>query len=317
MQRYLAQRLIAFIPTLFGISIIVFLVMHLIPGDAISAMIGTTFKLTEAQAAALRAYYGLDKSLPEQYWLWLTAALRGDFGLSVRSGQPVLREIFARFPLTLELALLAMVIALLIGIPIGVVAAVKRDSILDIVGRMFALVGLALPNFWMGTLIILVLSVGFSLSPNSGDYTDFLKDPLANLKQLIFPAITLGFAFSASVMRTTRSSLLEELRQDYARTARGKGLRENTVIVGHCLKNALIPVITIVGLETGYLFGGAIIVEEVFALPGIGRLLLNGISQRDYAVVQGTIVFIAFNFVLINLLVDMAYAFVNPRIRYE
>lgn len=317
MQRYLVQRLLAFIPTLFGISIIVFLVMHLIPGDAISAMIGTTFKLTDAQAAALRQYFGLDKSLPEQYWLWLTAALRGDFGLSVRSGQPVLLEILERFPLTLELAMLAMVIALVIGIPIGVIAAVKRDSILDIAGRMFALVGLALPNFWMGTLIILVLSVGFRLSPNSGDYTDFLQDPLANLKQLIFPAITLGFAFSASVMRTTRSSLLEELRQDYARTARGKGLRENTVILGHCLKNALIPVITIVGLETGYLFGGAIIVEEVFALPGIGRLLLNGISQRDYAVVQGTIIFIAFNFVLINLLADMAYAFVNPRIRYE
>lgn len=317
MQRFLAQRFIAFIPTLFGISIIVFLVMHLIPGDAISAMIGTTFKLTDAQAAALRAYYGLDKTLPEQYWLWLTAALRGDFGLSVRSGQPVLREILARFPLTLELAMLAMVIALIIGIPIGVVAAVKRDSPLDLAGRLFALVGLALPNFWMGTLIILVLSVGFGLSPNSGDYTDFLKDPLSNIKQLIFPAITLGFAFSASVMRTMRSSLLEELRQDYARTARGKGLRENSVIVGHCLKNALIPVITIVGLETGYLFGGAIIVEQVFALPGIGLLLLNGISQRDYAVVQGTIIFIAFNFVMINLLVDVAYAWVNPRIRYE
>jgi peptide/nickel transport system permease protein len=317
MQRYLAQRLIAFIPTLFGISVIVFLVMHLIPGDAISAMIGTTFKLTEGQAAALRAYFGLDKTLPEQYWLWLTAAVRGDFGLSVRSGQPVLREILARFPLTLELAMLAMVIALAIGIPIGVIAAVKRDTLLDLAGRIFALVGLALPNFWMGTLIILVLSVGFGLSPNSGDYSDFLKDPLANVKQLIFPAITLGFAFSASVMRTTRSSLLEELRQDYARTARGKGLRESSVIIGHCLKNALIPVITIVGLETGYLFGGAIIVEQVFALPGIGLLLLNGISQRDYAVVQGTIIFIAFNFVLINLLVDMAYAYVNPRIRYE
>jgi peptide/nickel transport system permease protein len=317
MQRYLAQRLIAFIPTLVGISVIIFLVMHLIPGDSISAMIGTTFKLTDAQAASLRAYYGLDKSLPEQYWLWLTAALRGDFGLSVRSGQPVLREILARFPLTLELALIAMVIALTIGIPIGIIAAVKRDSFVDIAGRIFALVGLALPNFWMGTLIILVLSLGLGLSPNSGDYTDFVQDPLANLKQMIFPAITLGFAFSASVMRTTRSSLLEELQQDYARTARGKGLHENAVILGHCLKNALIPVITIVGLETGYLFGGAIIVEEVFALPGIGRLLLNGISQRDYAVVQGTIVFIAFNFVLINLLADMAYAFVNPRIRYE
>jgi peptide/nickel transport system permease protein len=317
MQRYLTQRLIAFIPTIVGISIIIFLVMHLIPGDSISAMIGTTFKLTEAQAESLRAYYGLDKSLPEQYWLWFSAAVRGDFGLSVRSGQPVLREILARFPLTLELALLAMVIALAIGIPIGVGAAVKRDSFLDIAGRMFALVGLALPNFWMGTLIILGLSLGLGLSPNSGDYTDLFQNPSANLKQMIFPAITLGFAFSASVMRTTRSSLLEELRQDYARTARGKGLRENTVILGHCLKNALIPVITIVGLEAGYLFGGAIIVEDVFALPGIGRLLLNGISQRDYAVVQGTIVFIAFNFVLINLIADMAYAFVNPRIRYE
>jgi len=317
MQRFLAQRLIAFIPTLFGISIIVFLVMHLIPGDAISAMIGTTFKLTAAQAAALREYYGLDKPLYEQYLHWLAAALRGDFGYSVRSGQAVLPEILNRFPLTLELALLAMVIALTLGIPIGIIAAVKRDSMLDLAGRLFALVGLALPNFWLGTLIILVLSLYFHILPNSGDYTDFLKNPLANLKQMIFPAITLGFAFSASVMRTTRSALLEELRQDYARTARGKGLRENSVIIGHCLKNALIPVITIVGLETGYLFGGAVIVEEVFALPGVGRLLLNAISQRDYAVVQGTILFIAFNFVLINLLADLLYAWVNPRIRYE
>lgn len=317
MQRFLAQRLIAFIPTLFGISIIVFLVMHLIPGDAISAMIGTTFKLTAAQAAALREYYGLDKPLYEQYLHWLAAALRGDFGYSVRSGQAVLPEILNRFPLTLELALLAMVIALMLGIPIGILAAVKRDSMLDLAGRLFALVGLALPNFWLGTLIILVLSLYFQILPNSGDYTDFLKNPIANLKQMIFPAITLGFAFSASVMRTTRSALLEELRQDYARTARGKGLRESAVIIGHCLKNALIPVITIVGLETGYLFGGAVIVEEVFALPGVGRLLLNAISQRDYAVVQGTILFIAFNFVLINLLADLLYAWVNPRIRYE
>ncbi len=317
MQRYLTQRLVAFVPTLIGISIIVFLVMRLIPGDAINAMIGTTYKLTEVQAAALRAYFGLDKSLPEQYWIWLTSAVRGDFGFSVRSGRAVLPEILARFPLTLELAVLAMIIALAIGIPIGVLAAVKRDSTLDIAGRLFALIGLALPNFWMGTLIILTLSVVFGILPTSGDYADFTQDPIKNLQQLIFPALTLGFAFSASVMRTTRSSMLEELRQDYVRTARGKGLREQAVVAGHCLKNALIPIITIVGLETGYLFGGAVIVEEVFALPGVGRLLLNAISQRDYAVVQGTIVFIAFNFVLINLLADLAYAFVNPRIRYE
>jgi len=317
MSRYLFQRLVALVPTLLGISIIVFLVLRLIPGDTISAMIGTQYKLTEAQAAALREYYGLDKPLHEQYIRWLLAALRGDFGFSVRSGQPVLTEILSRFPLTLELAILAMVIALLAGMPIGVVSAVKRDSVIDIAGRLLSLIGLALPNFWLGTLIILVLSVFFHTLPNSGDYTDLLQDPILNLKQLIFPAITLGFAFSASVVRTTRSSLLEELQQDYARTARGKGLREQTVIVRHCLANALIPVITIVGVEMGYLLGGAIIVEEVFALPGVGRLLLNGINQRDYAVVQGTVLFVALNFVLINLIADLAYAFVNPRIRHS
>lgn len=317
MQRFILQRLVALVPTLFGISIIVFLVMRLIPGDTISAMIGTQYKLTEVQAASLRAYYGLDRSLPEQYWIWITNALRGNFGLSVRSGQPVLGEILNRFPLTLELAAGAVIVGLLIGLPIGVLSAIKRDSAIDIFGRLFSLIGLALPNFWLGTLIILVLSLYLGILPNSGNYTEFNQNPILNLEQILFPAITLGVAFSASVMRATRSSLLEELFQDYARTARGKGLREKTVIVKHCLKNALIPVITLVGIEMGYLLGGAIVVEEVYALPGIGRLLLNGISQRDYAVVQGTIIFIAFNFVLINLLADLAYAFVNPRIRYE
>lgn len=317
MQRFILQRLIALVPTLFGISIIVFLVMRLIPGDTISAMIGTQYKLTEVQAASLRAYFGLDKSLPEQYWIWLTNALRGNFGFSVRSGQPVLGEILNRFPLTLELAAGAVIVGLLIGLPIGILSAIKRDSMIDIFGRLFSLIGLALPNFWLGTLIILVLSLYLGILPNSGNYTEFSQNPVLNLQQILFPAITLGFAFSASVMRATRSSLLEELFQDYARTARGKGLREQAVIVGHCLKNALIPVITLVGIEMGYLLGGAIVVEEVYALPGIGRLLLNGISQRDYAIVQGTIIFIAFNFVVINLLADLAYAFVNPRIRYE
>ncbi len=317
MQRFILQRLIALVPTLLGISIIVFLVMRLIPGDTVSAMIGTQYKLTEAQAAALRAYYGLDKSLPEQYVIWLMNALHGNFGFSVRSGQPVLGEILNRFPLTLELALVAVVIGLCLGLPIGIVSAVKRDSPLDLLGRLLSLIGLALPNFWLGTLIILVLSLYFGILPTSGNYTEFTQNPLVNLQQIFFPALTLGFAFSASIMRATRSSLLEELFQDYARTARGKGLHEQAVIVGHCLKNALIPVITLAGVEMGYLLGGAIVVEEVFALPGVGRLLLNGISQRDYAVVQGAVVFIAFNFVIINLLTDLAYAFVNPRIRYE
>lgn len=317
MQTFLTKRLLALVPTLLGVSLVVFVVIHLIPGDTISAMIGTTYKLTETQAAALRAYFGLDRPLYEQYVRWILSALRGDLGYSVRSGQPVLTEILSRFPVTLELTLFSLIIALVLGIPIGVLSAIKNDSAIDIFGRLFALVGLALPNFWLGTLFILILSSYFGIMPNSGDFVAFTVDPLRNLTQLLFPAITLGFAFTASVMRTTRSAMLEVMRQDYVRTARSKGVAELWVIVKHCLPNALIPVITIVGVEFGYLLGGAVIVEEVFALPGIGRLLLNGINQRDYAVVQGTILFIALNFVLINLLVDLTYAQVDPRIRYE
>jgi len=317
MRNYILKRLLIAIPTILGISIVIFLIMHLIPGDTISAMIGTQYKLTEAQAQSLRAYYGLDKSLPEQYILWLVNALQGNFGLSVRAGTPVLSEILSRFPLTFELTILAMIIALLVGLPIGILSAVKRDSILDLFGRLLALIGMSLPNFLMGTLIIYILSVYFNASPNSGDYVDFTTNPAANLQQMIFPAITLGFAFSAAVMRTARSSLLEELNKEYAQTARAKGNREQRVILKHCLRNTLIPIITLVGFQMGYLFGGAVIIEEVFALPGMGRLLLNAISQRDYALVQGTIVFIAIIFVLVNLLTDITYAFVNPRIRYE
>jgi peptide/nickel transport system permease protein len=317
MRNYIIKRLLIMIPTLLGISIVVFLIIRMIPGDTITAMIGTSFQLTDAQAASLRAYFGLDRPLPEQYIRWLWAALHGDFGISVRTATPVLHEILSRFPLTVELTLLAMFIALIIGIPIGILSAVKRDTIFDLFGRLIALIGMALPNFWMGTLIIYVLSVYFHILPNSGDYTDFLVNPVLNLKQLIFPAITLGFAFSAAVMRTTRSSLLDELHKEYAQTARAKGRPETQVILIHCFRNTLIPIITLVGFETGYLFGGAVIVEQVYAMPGMGRLLLDAISQRDYALVQGTILFIAFIFVVVNLLTDLAYALVNPRIRYE
>ena len=317
MRHFVIQRLAALVPTLLGVSVIVFLVIHLIPGDTITAMIGTQYKLTEVQAASLRAYFGLDKPLWEQYLRWILAAVRGDLGYSVRSGQSVMSEILRSFPVTLELALFSMVIALTLGLPIGILSAVRRDTPLDLFGRFFALVGLALPNFWLGTLIILVLSVVFGIMPNSGDYVSFTEAPLKNLSQLFFPAITLGFAFTASVMRTTRSAMLEVLRQDYVRTARGKGVRERDVIVTHSLRNALIPLITIIGVEFGYLLGGAVIVENVFALPGIGRLIINGIDQRDYAVVQGTVLFVAVCFDLINLLVDIIYAYSDPRIRYE
>ena len=317
MRNYIFKRLLSAIPTILGISIVIFLIMHLIPGDTISAMIGTQYKLTETQAQSLRAYYGLDKSLPEQYINWLVNALQGNFGLSVRAGTPVLNEILSRFPLTLEMTFLAMIIALIIGLPIGILSAVKRDSALDLFGRLLALIGMSLPNFWMGTLIIFVLSVYFGILPNSGDYVDFAVNPIKNLQQMLFPAITLAFAFSAAVMRTARSSLLDELNKEYAQTARAKGNVERDVILKHCLRNTLIPIITLVGFQMGYLFGGAVIVEEVFAMPGMGRLLLDAISQRDYALAQGTIVFIAVIFVLVNLLTDITYAFVNPRIRYD
>jgi peptide/nickel transport system permease protein len=317
MKKFFIQRLIAFIPTLVGISLVIFLVMHLIPGDTITSMIGTEYKLTEAQAEALYAYYGLDKPLPEQYVRWIFSALQGDLGFSVRKGLPVLPLILSHFPLTLQLALFSMVIALILGVPIGIYSAVHRDSWADLLGRTLALIGLAIPNFWLGMLIILVLSLYFNIMPNAGNYVGFFTNPLENLKQMIFPAIALGLAATADIIRMVRSSMLEELAEDYVRTARSKGLTERLVIYKHCLKNALIPIITIVGLETGYLIGGAVIIEKIFSLPGLGRLLLDGINERDYAVVQGTVLFIALSFVVVNLITDIAYAWVDPRVRYE
>src|SRR5690606_16330953 len=317
MLRYLTQRLIAFIPTLIGISILVFGAIRLIPGDIITATLGTEAgMLTTAQREALERYYGLDKPPLEQYFIWMGEAVQGNLGHSVRHGRPVLELIIARYPLTLELAVLAGLIALSAGIPFGLVSALRPNTWIDFAGRLFALIGLAVPNFLLGTLIIYALSVFFGVLPTAGNYVGFTEDPARNLGQMIFPAITLGFAFAASVMRMTRSSMLEVLGEDYVRTARSTGLRERAVIARHSLRNALIPVVTLVGIEMGYLLGGTFIVEQIFALPGIGRLLINAISQREYALVQGTVLFIALNFVVINLLVDLVYALIDPRISY-
>lgn len=317
MFRYLVQRVVSFIPTAFGISLLVFFAIRLVPGDSITAMLGTEAgMLTETQRASLEKYFGLDKPAPEQYVVWLGHVLQGDFGYSVRHGKPVLDIILDRFPVTLELTLMAVAIALVIGVTFGVTSAIFHNSLLDLFGQVFALIGLAAPNFLIGTLIIYVLSVYFDILPNSGDYVDLTDDPQKNLEQMIFPAITLGFAFSASVMRMTRSAMLEVLGQDYVRTARSKGLRERTVVIRHALRNALIPVVTLVGVEIGYLLGGAVIVEDIFTLPGIGRLAFNAISQRDYALIQGIVLFIALNFMVINLLVDLIYTLLDPRISY-
>lgn len=316
MARFLLQRIVAFVPTLVGISILVFFVIRQIPGDAITAKLGAeaAAELTPAQEAAYRAYFGLDKPLTQQYIDWVGGILRGDMGFSEVRREPVLTAILKTFPLTLELTLLALVIALVIGIPIGVLSAVKPNSIPDLFARVISLLGLSMPGFWAGTLIILVLSTVFHAMPNAGTFITPGEDLFRNLGQMFFPAFTLGFAFSASIMRTTRAVMIESLSQDYVRTARAKGLRERTVILIHTLRNGLIPIITLTGVEMGYLLGGAVLIEDVFALPGIGRLTYTAILQRDYALVQGAVLFIAFNFVLVNLFVDFLYSVVDPRV---
>ena len=316
-MNYVTQRLLTFPLILLGVSVLVFVAIRMVPGDAITAMLGTEAGLlTPAQRQALAEYFGIDQPVHVQYWRWLTGLLlEGNLGISSIYGRPVLAVILERFPLTLELALLSMLIALAVGIPAGVFAATHNERASDLGVRLFAMIGQSTPNFVFALLIIYVLSVYFGYVPAMGTFTPLFADPLANLSQLIFPAVTLGLAFAASVTRISRSAMLDVLSDDYVRTARSKGASARSVVWRHALPNALIPVVTLSGVEFGYLLGGAVIVEEIFALPGIGRLVLDAINQRDYALVQGTVLFIAFNFLIVNLLVDLAYAALDPRIR--
>lgn len=314
MVRYIIRRLVALVPVLFGISLIVFLLVHLVPGDVVSILLGPT--TTPEAREALRALFGLDEPLHVQYARWLGDALRGDLGTSLRTGQPVLSSIVDRFAVTLELAGLAMAIALLIGIPAGVMGAIRQYSRLDYAVTLFALAGLSVPSFLLATLLILVFALEFRLLPPSG-YVPFQEDPVQHLKLMVMPALALGLGAASYVTRMTRSSVLETMRQDYIRTAYAKGVGGAAVVVHHALKNALIPIITVVGIQLGYLLGGAVIVEAIFGVPGVGRLALDGINMRDYPVVQGTVLFITVVFVFINLAVDLLYAYLDPRIHYE
>lgn len=318
MSAYIARRLMAMIFTLIGISLVVFVVVRLLPGDAIDVLLGTEVTgLTEGQMAELRAYYGLDRPLPEQYWRWFTSALQGDMGVSFRTGRSVVREVLTRFPITLELTLGGMAIGILIGIPLGVVAAIKADTPIDTMASTFGLLGMSMPRFWLATLLILLFSLYFRWLPSSGGMTPFTEDPLLNVQQMLMPWFSLGITLAAAVMRMTRSSMLEVLRQDYVRTAHSKGLPERIVLIRHCFKNAIIPVLTIIGIQAGYLLGGTVVIEQIFALPGVGVLTLNAIHQRDYTIIQGAVLFISFNFVVINLLVDLIYGMIDPRIRLQ
>ena len=315
MGRYLATRLIGAIPTLLGVSMLTFLFIRLIPGDAIAARLGTSTALTPEQLASLRAYFGLDQPLYQQYWTWLTSLLHGDFGYSIRTGRPVLVEITERLPATLELAAAATLIAVLIGLPLGLLSAMRSRSRVDVIARIGGLIGLSLPSFWLGTLIIVLFSLYLRWLPNTGGYVDFLRDPLGNLALIVLPAVTLGVALAAATMRMTRSAMLDVLGADYVRTAWAKGLPRGVIIRRHVLKNGLIVVVTLLGIQVGQLLGGAVVVEEIFSIPGVGRMLLAAIVQRDYALVQGGVLVIAILFVLVNIFVDLLYGYLDPRIR--
>lgn len=314
MGRYILRRLLAVIPVLLGISVIVFALVHLVPGDVVSVLLGPT--ATPEARDALRKIFGLDRPLVEQYFVWLGNVLRGDFGDSLRTGQPVMSSILDRFGVTLELTGLAMVVALLIGIPAGIIGAIKQYSKVDYAVTAFALAGLSIPSFLLATLMILVFAIDWRWLPPSG-YVPFRDDPAQNIKLMIMPSLALGLGAASYITRITRSSVLETMRQDHIRTAYAKGLRHSTVVFRHALKNALIPIVTVIGIQLGYLLGGAVIIEAIFGVPGIGRLALDGINMRDYPVVQGTVLFITSVFVFINLAVDVLYAYLDPRIHYD
>lgn len=313
MTQYVARRVLAIVPVLFGISVLVFVLVHLIPGDVAQILLGT--QATQEQIETLRRTYGLDRPLPLQYADWLSHVVRGDFGVSLRTSRPVLPDLVSRFGVTVQLTSLSMVIALLVAIPLGVASAANRGRRSDAISRVVALLGLSIPNFWLGTMLILFVSVVLKWLPPPG-FVSLLDNPWLAIQTLILPSLALGTAVAAFIMRMVRSSLLEVLRQDYIRTAHAKGLGEQVVLYRHALKNAFIPVLTVIGVQIGYLLGGAVIIESIFSLPGMGRFLLDSINNRDYSIVQGGVLFIALIFSVVNLLVDLVYGWLDPRIRY-
>jgi peptide/nickel transport system permease protein len=310
---YLLRRLLLLIPTLVLVTLLVFSIIRLLPGNIVVLMMSEQGYASEQ--AKLEQMLGLDQPFYWQYVSYIGKVFRGDLGVSFWTREPVLDEILRRLPVSVELALLAMFCGLLIGLPTGIVSAIRQDSWLDYVFRTSAIGGLSVPGFWMATIVIVAASISWKWVPPMR-YTPFVRDPLANLSQLIIPAIILGFALSASVMRMTRSMVLEVLREDYVRTAWAKGLPESAVIARHVLKNAMIPVVTIMGLQLSTLIGGTVIMESIFVLPGMGKFLLDAITWRDYPVIQGINLFLATGVILLNLVIDLLYGLLDPRIRF-
>jgi peptide/nickel transport system permease protein len=302
--------------TVLGLTVLIFLMLRLIPGTVVEQMIGADAVVSAAMVEQLRAFFGLDQPWYVQYGRWLGDLAQGDLGTSWRTGKPVITLIAERLPVTVELTLMAVGFALVLGITAGIVSAVRRDRAIDNVTRVGALLGLSVPVFWQGTMLILFLSIYLRWMPPVV-WVDFLEDPVRNLTIMLLPAVCLGTASAANIARTTRACMLDVLGSEYIRTAAAKGLVPRLVVLKHALKNALIPIVTVVGLQIGILLGGSVVVEEVFTLPGVGRLVLWSIYQRDYPLTQSTILFVAVMFMAINLLVDVLYAYLDPRIRYS
>jgi peptide/nickel transport system permease protein len=316
MWNYIARRALQGLLVLFLVSFVVFSLVRLLPGDAILMQLDQAAAPTPENLQKARQELGLDRPFLQQYYTWISGVLRGDLGYSLTSRRPVLQELLKRISLTSHLAIMSLVIALLIALPVGVLSAVRQDTAADYIGRLFAILGLSLPDFWLATVVITFLAIWFQWIPPIG-FAPLWVDPARNLSQLLLPALIIGARLAAVSMRMTRSSLLEVMRQDYIRTAWAKGLRERVVIVKHAFKNAFIPVITIVGQQFSVLLGGTVIVEFIFLQPGVGSLMLDAVVLRDYTLIQGAVMFFAAVTVVMNLLVDLSYAWLDPRIRYS
>ena len=319
MRAYIIRRLLLIIPTLFILSILVFLSVRFIPGDAIDAMLGKNeFIGAGVDREALEHMLGLDVPVYVQYGRWIGGIfLHGSLGRSLVVGRgPVEDKLINRLPVTIELGVMAIFIGLVIALPIGIYSAIRQDTAADYVGRSVAIIGLATPNFWIATMVVLYPSLWWAWSPPM-EWVPFSEDPLGNLGVLILPSVILGTALAAATMRMTRTMMLEVLRQDYIRTARSKGLRERVIVMRHAIKNALIPVVSLIGLQLPILIGGSVIMESIFNLPGLGRLMVVALEDRDYPVVSGINLFFGAGVVLFNLLIDLLYPYLDPRVRYS
>lgn len=318
MARYIAQRLLLMIPTLFGVAVITFILLRALPGDIVTLRFageGATNVSAETLQAERRRL-GLDKPLAQQFVDWMLGAVRLDFGLSMWTGRPIIEEVAIRLELSVELMILTTIISTLLAVPLGALAALKHDTWVDYAIRVFSIAGLAMPSFWLGIVLILFLLITFKYLPPL-TFTPFFQNPAQNLEQLIWPALAVGYRYSAVATRMTRSALLEVLREDYVRTARAKGLREQAVVIRHALRNALLPVVTVIGLEFAFLLGGLLVTEQVFNLNGIGKLIVEAVIRRDYTMTQALILLVAATFVVVNFVIDLLYALLDPRITYR